>query len=61
MDIMNLMRPIFSDPQPENVIFSDELLADPQKKLNHSSFPIRLPTIAKFRLSDNCIPEWESL
>ena len=57
---MNLMKPNFSDSNPQNLIFSDK--SDSHKPIvsNESnpkkpSLPIRLPTIAKFRLSDDCI------
>ena len=55
---MNLTKSMFSDPQ--NLMFSDES-ESPQKPKNKSCLPIRLPTIAKFRLSDDCIPIWEIL
>ena len=65
---MNPMRQIFSDPQ--NLIFSDEsdpLAQNLKPKVSDKSnpqkpsFPIRLPTIAKFRLSEDCKPMWGNL
>ena len=56
---MNLMKPNFSDSDPQNLIFSDKSDSNKPTVSNESnpnkpSLPIRLPTIAKFRLSDDC-------